>query len=298
MRAKARSPFMSWTHLVLPVVAGILSLTACDRILGVIDPNFPSDAQEFSPPPVYATWWNMVRVCSATTGSLDGVKWFKTSQRLHDFRTGEELGGYWFSLGNRIVLTTPYLLEGSVVRHEMLHSLLGGGGHPRAQFLGNCAGTVHCQGRCIDDAGPYPQPPESPTHLRGDSLDITLDIEPRNPSSAQAGGFFSVTVMVRNPSTRWVAVPNYFSQYFPDIDSTKTFEFEVRGPQGGTGRGEIGLDPSEMIFAPGEIKKQVFDFSIGNRLGALEHTLPPGNYTARGGYANWMSSYSPFVIGP
>jgi len=125
-----------------------------------------------------------------------------------------------------------------------------------------------------------------------------VDVEPKNPTSAHDSGFFSITVFVRNRSTRWITVPNYFSQYFPDIDSTKTFEFDVRGPAGGIGGGEIGFDPSEMIFAPGEIKKQVFDFSIGDRLGALEHTFPPGDYKVRGGYASWMSLYSSFVVGP
>jgi len=30
---------------------------------------------------------------------------------------------------------------------------------------------------------------------------------------ARDGGFFSITVMVRNRSTHWVTVPNYFSQF-------------------------------------------------------------------------------------
>jgi len=56
------------------------------------------------------------------------------------------------------------------------------------------------------------------------------------------------------------------------------------------------LDPSEWIYAPGETKKQVFDFAIGNDLFA--HKLPPGNYIARGGYSDYWSTDSTFVIGP
>jgi hypothetical protein len=277
------------------VVAGSLGLTFCDRLVGLVDPLFPSDAEEFSPPAIYSTWWKMTQACSGMTGSLGSITWFKTNQALSS-GTGEPIGGYTNFLTNRIVLTNAVVLDGGSVRHEMLHALLRKGGHPRNQFLGKCLGTVDCQGSCIRDAGPYTQPPETPIHVTGDSIAITVDIEPRNPTSAHDGGFFSMTVLVRNRSAHWVTVPSYFSQVFPSVDSTNTFEFDVRGPAGGISGGEIGFDPSERIFAPGETKKQVFDFSIGNDFFARK--LPPGNYIARGGYSEWMSSDSTFVIGP
>ena len=280
------------TFEIAAIFAGSLGLAACDGLLAPL----PSDAEEFSPPAVYSTWWNMTKACSGLTASLGAITWFKTAQVLRDPRTGDPIVGYWNSFTNRIVLTTAVVLDGGSVRHEMLHSLLRKGGHPRNQFLGKCAGTVNCQGSCIRDAGPYPLPPQSPIHVPGDSIAITVDIEPRNPNSAHDGGFFSMTVLVRNRSTHWVTVPSYYSLFFPDVDSTRTFEFDVRGPAGGIGGGEIGFDPSERIFAPGETKKQVFDFAIGNDLFA--HKLPPGNYIARGGYSDYHSADSSFVIGP
>jgi hypothetical protein len=296
MRGKISRNYSVWRLLIVPAVAAILGLTACDRLLNIVDPMFPSDAQEFSPPAVYATWWNMTQACSGLTGSLGAVTWYKTSERLHDVRTGDEIGGYWSSNGNRIVLTTAVMLEGGGVRHEMLHALVKKGGHPRNEFLGRCLGTVWCQGTCIQDAGPYPTPPETPIHVTGDSIDISVDIEPGNPNSGRDGGFFSMTVVVRNRSGHWATVPNYFSTIFPNVDSTHTFDFEVRGPEGGVSGGEIRLDPSEWIFAPGETKKQVFDFSIGNDL--IANKLPPGNYTAWGGYSGYRSTASSFVLGP
>ena len=281
--------------LIIPVLAMVLDVNACD-LQRLVDPALPSDAENFSPPPVYSTWWNMTQACSGLTGSLGAVTWIKTDKPLHNPQTGESISGYWSSFSNRIVLTTPAILDGGRVTHEMLHALVRKAGHPRNQFLGKCAGTVHCQGSCIRDAGPYQQPAETPIHVPGDSLDITLDIKPRNPDSAHDGGFFSITVLVRNRSTHWATVPNYYAQFFPGIDSTKTFEFDLRGAAGGIAGGEIGFDPSERIFAPGETKKQVFDFSIGDDLFA--HKLPSGSYIARGGYAYWMSADSTFVIGP
>lgn len=215
MRGKVLSTYALRTLLIGPVVAAILGLAACDRLVGLVDPLFPSDAQQFSPPAVYSTWWNMTQACSGLTGSLGAVTWFKTTQALRDSRTGDPIGGYWNSFTNRIVLTTAAVLDGGSVRHEMLHSLLRKGGHPRNQFLGKCAGTVVCQGACIRDAGPYPQPPETPTHLRGDSIDISVDVEPRNPNSAHDGGLFSITVIVRNRSVHWATVPSYYSTILP-----------------------------------------------------------------------------------
>jgi hypothetical protein len=296
MRGKILGGYAVWRWLAVPVAAAILGLAACDRLLNIVDPQFPSDGEQFSPPAVYTTWWNMTQACSGSAGYFGDVTWYRTSEVLHDVRTGDEIGGYWSSFGNRIVLSRALVLEGGVVRHEMLHALLKGGGHPRNQFLGKCAGTVLCPEGCVRDAGPYPPPPESPIEVGRDSIDIGVDIEPGNPDSAHDGGFFSITVMVRNRSTHWITVPSYLTTIFPDYEYTHTFEFDVRGPSGGISNWEDAYDPSDQIFAPGETKKQVFDFTIGNDL--IAQKLPPGNYMARGGYSDYWSTYSSFVIGP
>jgi hypothetical protein len=292
MRGKVFSFHVVWRLLSIPVGAAILGLAACE---GLVIP-LPFDAEEFSPPAVYSTWWKMTEACSGNTGSLGAITWFRTAEALRDPRTGDPIVGFWTSGSNRIVLRTDAVLEGGAVRHEMLHALLRKPGHARNQFLGKCAGMVNCQGVCSRDAGPYPHPPETPIHVPGDSIDITVDIEPGNPNSAIDGGFFSITVLVRNRSTHWATVPSFYSTIFPGYDSTRTFQFDVRGPAGGISGGEIRVDPSEWIFAPGETKKQVFDFAIGNDL--FEHKLPPGNYIARGGYSDYWSTHSTFVIGP
>lgn len=296
MRGKVLRTYAVWRLPIVPVVAAILGLASCDTLVGLVDPMFPYDAQQFSPPPVYSTWWNMTQACSGSRGSLDAVTWFTTDQPLRNSATGEPIGGYWNSFTNRIVLTRAAVLDGGSVRHEMLHSLLRKPGHPRNQFLGKCGGMVHCSGSCIEDAGPYPQPSETLIDVSGDSIDITLNIDPRNPNSAYDGGFFSITVAVRNRSAQWVTVPSFYSTVFPGYESTRTFLFDVRGPAGGISGAERRLDESEWIFAPGETKKQVFDFTVGNDLFARK--LPAGNYRARGGYSDYWSSYSTFVIGP
>ena len=267
-----------------------LVLTFCDRLVA---PPLPADAEQFSPPAIYSNWWNMTQECSEQSGSFGAVTWYKTDQDLHDPRNGDELTGYWSSADNRIVLKTSEMLNGSLVRHEMLHALLKAGGHPRNEFLGKCAGVVVCAGGCVRDAGPYPKPPETPIHIGDDSLDITVDIEPRNPTTG-SGGFFSITVFARNRSSHWATVTPLLNP----SDSIITFGYDVRGGTtgGGVTEGGTAADPSERIFAPGESKKMVFDFMIGDA--PFGRQLVLGDYRVRGGFSDHWSADSSFVIGP
>jgi len=275
--------------MLAAVVAGSLGLTVCDRI---VDPPLPSDAEQFSPPAVYSTWWNMTQACSGLTGSLAAVTWYKASEPLTNPVTGEAVNGYWTSRSNRIVLVTTAIMNGGLVRHEMLHAMLQSGGHPRQQFLGKCGGTFICVRGCIRDAGPYSQPPEAPIHVRADSFEITLDVEPGNPTPAYDAGFFSITVLAHNPTTHWATVAPLSSGF----DTTRTFSFDVLGLTGELSRDEMALDPSERIFAPGETKRHVFDLMIGDD--AFGNQLPNGSYTVRGAYSDHWTDYSSFVIGP
>jgi hypothetical protein len=121
--------YLRRTFEIVVVLAGSLSLTFCDRLVGLVDPLFPSDAEEFSPPAVYSTWWKMTQACSGMTGSLGSITWFKTNQILR-LGNGDPIGGYTTFLTNRIVLTNALVLDGGSVRHEMLHALLHSGCWP------------------------------------------------------------------------------------------------------------------------------------------------------------------------
>src|SRR5258706_14742464 len=96
--------------LIAPVVAAIVGLAACgsDRL---VDPPLPPDAEQFSPPAVYSTWWNMTQACSGLTGSLGAGTWYKTSEDLHAVGTGDELIGYWTAGSNLIVMLSSAMLE-------------------------------------------------------------------------------------------------------------------------------------------------------------------------------------------
>ena len=267
--------------------AGAL-IAACTRI---VEPPLPVDAEQFSPPAVYSTWWKMTEACSALTGSLAGVTWYQTSRVVYDTQSGDVIAGYWEAGSNRIVLTSSVMMDGGIVRHEMLHALIKRGGHPRGQFLGNCAGTVACERPCAESAGPYPPPPESPIAVSGNSIEVTLAVEPGTPMHGIDDGRFSITMFARNNSAHWITVAPA-----PGIDVQQTFSIDVQGAYGYTSSDQRAIDPSQTIFAPHETKRQVFDLVVGDY--PIAHQLLPGDYAVRGAFAGWWSNESSFVIAP
>jgi hypothetical protein len=287
-RSFSRVPVDRTALLPFWVGVGVPLIAACTTI---VEPALPSDAEEFSPPPVYSTWWNMTQACSALTGSLGAVTWYQTNTVVYDTHSGDVIAGYWEPGSNRIVLTSSVMMDGGIVRHEMLHALIRKGGHPRGQFLSNCSGTVDCEEACIASAGPYPPPPESPIAVPGDSIEITLTVAPGTPSKQIDDGRFSVTVLARNKSAHWITVAPATGS-----DPLQSFSVDVHGANGYTTNDQRVTDPSQTIFAPHETKRQVFDLVVGDY--PIAHELLPGNYAVRAAFAGWWSSDSSFVIGP
>jgi hypothetical protein len=254
-------------------------------------PALPSGAENLARPTVYARWWAMTEACSGVRGPLDDVAFFQIPG-VADFESeGRRVVGYWTSGGNQIVLAGGAVLDGGSVRHEMLHALIRIGGHPRDQFLQKCAGVVECGTQCITDAGAAP--PADPTALSVSPalLEVTTEITPAAPTSALDGGFFVVSVAVRNTQNRPVV-----ARLGATNVRALSFQYEVRGPGSGTVGAEVVLDASAVTFAPGEVKRQLFDFSIGNDLPARQ--LPPGAYTVVGAYGSHRTGATPLTVGP
>ncbi len=272
------------------IISAQLIVVACSD--ATAPPKLPDDAEQFAPPPVYMTWWQMTQACSGLTGSLGAVTWYQTAQEVTDTRTGGVIAGYWVPGSNQIVLNTLVMMDGPTVRHEMLHALRQKSGHPRDQFLNRCGGVVDCQDPCIADAGPYPDPPQTPLHVDNASIALTFDIEPNTPTRSIDEGRFSITVLTHNKTAQWITVT-------PATGATtanQTFSIDVHGTNGATARDELGLDPSQTIFAPGETKRHVFDFVIGDY--PFGNQLLPGDYVVRGAFAGYWSGDNPFVISP
>lgn len=274
----------------LSSAAAVIGLAACGSL---VDPDLPADAQRFAPPAVYARWWAMTEACSDLSGNLSSVSWFVVPGVRTVSLNGKQVDGYWSLGSNRIVIAEAGMLAGAKVRHEMLHALIQGRGHPRAKFLTDCSGVVACPEACIRDAGPpLPLDPSAVT-MPADSLEIQVVVDPEKPSRAHDGGFFTITISARNSRSKPVVVTLPSG---PFGNMSETFSFDVRGSGSALLASELALDPSVWSFAPGETKRHVFDFVIGND--PQSRAFPPGTYTVRGAYGGHWKSHPAVVLAP
>lgn len=94
------------------------------------------DVGAFTPPPVYAEWYEGVESCLGVRGSYQSVEWRTASSIEVEGR--KKFGVVEFP--NRITMRSDFVGVGMAVRHEMAHHItkVGDGLHTPA-------GTVPCQ---------------------------------------------------------------------------------------------------------------------------------------------------------
>ena len=104
------------TLLPLAMLAG---LAACSSLgfEAAVDNRTP-----FTPPDVFAAWWQATEDCSGLSGDMGRVSWYLATAITGD---GKIAAGRW-SEPHDIILVRGYEGEERIVRHEMLHDLLAG----------------------------------------------------------------------------------------------------------------------------------------------------------------------------
>jgi hypothetical protein len=261
-------------------------VAACEHI---VDPALPTDAVPFTPPSVYTRWWAMTQSCSGRSGSLSSVKW-NVVPNTADFQlNGETVTSYWTEASNSIVIASAKRLDGSIVRHEMLHALTRAPGHSRIDFLELCGGIVTCTSRCVADGGPIPAIDPALPHISPDSLDVNIQLVPAQPSMGIDSGAFTLVVSVHNHATNGVVVD------FGGGRFGYSYDIGSRFTGGNTLTGTAYLpDPSSIVFAPGETKYQYFDFTVG--LITSGRSLGPGTYDITAGFGNHRPTLTPVSI--
>jgi hypothetical protein len=269
---------------------GAALLAGCERI---VDPALPTDAVAFTPPPVYTRWWAMTEACSGLSGSLASVKW-DVVENTSDFQlNGETVSGYWTAGSNTIVIAAGVRLDGSVVRHEMLHALVRVSGHPRAYFLEHCGGVVSCTNQCVADGGTVPKIDHSLPVVSPDSLDVTVELVPASPSPAIDSGAFTMIVSVHNGANHGI-IAN-LPQLTGGVSTAYTYAIKSPGLPGNILVGFRSIvDPSVVVFGAGETKHQYFDFNIGHFTSG--RTLTPGLYDIFGSYGSHSVTLSSVMI--
>ena len=112
-------------------------------------PFSPSDATRFDPPPQFRVWWGEMESCSSLRGNYDRISWYVVDGDSFDTPDGDSWG--WWTTDHDIYIsrrvydwtvlpvdsntTTIYSV---VVKHEMLHELIGHEGHPEIPFETPC----------------------------------------------------------------------------------------------------------------------------------------------------------------
>ncbi len=96
----------------------------------------PEGDVPMEPPAVYREWWAKTEACSGRTGNFDRLRWSVVEGRSFPCSSGE-CAGHWRS-DHHIYLAGDWVMDEMVVRHEMLHDLLGRPGHPDPPFGVGC----------------------------------------------------------------------------------------------------------------------------------------------------------------
>jgi len=96
----------------------------------------PDGAEPITVPAVFREWWAKTETCSGVTGDLERVRWSVVPGRDFECPTGRCVGRW--EPGHHIYLAEGWSNHEMVVRHEMLHDLLGRSGHPNPPFGNAC----------------------------------------------------------------------------------------------------------------------------------------------------------------
>ena len=139
-----RAPIIAWATL------GLLLGTGCHDFI-VLPPELPPTAQPLTPLSSYTSWWRATEDCSGTAGELTRVRWFVVPESESFVYRGSRYDGYWWNEVHWITLASAKVEQGALVRHEMLHDLLGRGDHPAEFFQRRCGAVVYCNAECRAD---------------------------------------------------------------------------------------------------------------------------------------------------
>jgi len=241
---------------------------------------------------VFDMWWQQTRQCSGRRGDLDDITWYEVPGAESIPTEIGNVQGMWLP-GNHIVLAGKSVKHGPLVRHEMLHALLQGGGHPREKFIDRCAGVVVCVDTCTTDDGPAPPPDPSAELLVQDDVTVSVAIDPGDPSSALEGGNFRLVVTATNPLD--VPIIADVAQCF--LCPLVTFSYRIYIGDALAYSYDMTTEyPEERRFAAHESKRFIFDFR--NRGGPRRYDIYPGSYFFQGAYGGRFSASVPVSVSP
>ena len=117
-------------------VLPFLAILACADV-HLFSPEFVAGAEPFEPPPFYVDLWRDVELCSGRRGDMRRVTWYRVPWAVSFEYKASEYNDFWWA-DHTVVLAGFRTDQADLVRHEMLHDLLGTGNHPSFYFEGRC----------------------------------------------------------------------------------------------------------------------------------------------------------------
>lgn len=121
------------------LIAALLVAACAERLAPV---PLPAGAVPYGPPAEYARWWAQVEQCAGVSAPFARVRWFVVPAPQPLIADGQRDDGLWIEHYRYIVLAEPFVTDSFLVRHEMLHDLLGRVDHPPDFFVQACGGVV------------------------------------------------------------------------------------------------------------------------------------------------------------
>ena len=248
-------------------------------------------ASAYAPLAAYPLWWSLVESCSGLQGDYAAVRWARVAGTSIP-GSGGEAQGQWASATNTITLVATATTDPTLVRHEMLHALLGargGTGHPAAYFGVRCGGYVVCAGPCETEvAAATPTPADAPA-VRADDLIVTARLVTLPSGSRATGGAFALVVTAQNPTpvAGWVVRSTN-----PSVSEAPDFGYTLSTPLlPGVPLGALHAAPgARTYFGAGETQAHVFDVTASD--------FVPGAYALGGTFAGTRSAPAAVALPP
>lgn len=118
----------------------LLSLVAVVILVALLSgcAFMPNEAQAMTPPESYRAVWAEAEACTGKTGDYSRIAFYMVPGESFEGASGDAAAGH--SSNGRIIISEKYLDHPMVVKHEMIHILIGSG-HPDVPFKVPCKAT-------------------------------------------------------------------------------------------------------------------------------------------------------------
>jgi hypothetical protein len=95
-------------------------------------PTAPSDRERFDPPAEYRSWFASTEACSGLTGDFAQLQFYRVPG--NEFACPSGMCVARWTDDHHIFVAEAFVSNEMVLRHEMLHDLIGHAGHPDPPF--------------------------------------------------------------------------------------------------------------------------------------------------------------------